>query len=109
MSLHAVPVLGAFHVTLTDIYLEGLDVEEAKTGLVLGPDGAFILLVEDLQVPHFYTTPTDTAPCDPIVENVQLAEHGRHNATVTFVGCVMAAAGPVFGSAGTCDQAKSAP
>ncbi|CAL5226835.1 g9699 [Coccomyxa viridis] len=44
-----VPVLGTFHVTLTDIYLEGLDVEEAKTGLVLGPDGAFILLVEDLQ------------------------------------------------------------
>ena len=54
MSLHAVPVLGAFHVTLTDIYLEGLDVEEAKTGLVLGPDGAFILLVEDLQVPHLH-------------------------------------------------------
>ena len=48
---HAVPVLGTFHVTLTDIYLEGLDVEEAKTGLVLGPDGAFVLLVENLQVP----------------------------------------------------------
>lgn len=46
----AVPVLGTFHVTLTDIYLEGLDVEETKTGLALGPDGAFILLVENLQV-----------------------------------------------------------
>ena len=44
------PVLGTFHVTLTDIYLEGLDVEEARTGLALGPDGAFTLHVEDLQV-----------------------------------------------------------
>jgi hypothetical protein len=43
-------VLGTFHVTLTDIYLESLDVEEAKTGLALGSDGAFILLVENLQV-----------------------------------------------------------
>ena len=44
------PVLGTFHVTLTDIYLEGLDVEEARTGLTLGSDGAFTLHVEDLQV-----------------------------------------------------------
>lgn len=51
-----VPVLGTFHVTLTDIYLEGLDVEEAKTGLVLGPDGIFVLLVENLQV-LFKTSP----------------------------------------------------
>ena len=46
----AVLLLGTFHVTLTDIYLEGLDVEEARTGLTLGSDGAFTLHVEDLQV-----------------------------------------------------------
>ncbi len=53
----AVPVLGTFHVTLTDIYLEGLDVEEARTGLALGSDGAFTLHVEDLQVYWFAKLP----------------------------------------------------
>ena len=59
--IYAVPVLGTFHVTLTDIYLEGLDVEEAKTGLALGPDGAFILLVENLQVLSIYIILTEAA------------------------------------------------
>ena len=66
----AVPVLGTFHVTLTDIYLEGLNVEAAKTGLVLGPDGAFILLVEDLRVLSSFIIPTDTAICNAIVKGM---------------------------------------
>lgn len=46
---HAVPVLGTFRVDLSDITLEGLDLSNTDTGLALGPDGAFLLAVRNLQ------------------------------------------------------------
>ena len=45
----AVPVLGQFRVDLSGITLEGLDLAEAKSGLALGPDGAFLLSVDQLK------------------------------------------------------------
>ena len=44
-----VPVLGQFRVDLSDILLEGLDLSEARSGLALGPDGAFLLTVDQLK------------------------------------------------------------
>ena len=47
--LRAVPVLGQFRVDLSNIVLEGLDLSEAESGLALGPDGAFLLTVDQLK------------------------------------------------------------
>ncbi|CAL8464093.1 g3628 [Coccomyxa elongata] len=44
-----VPVLGKFRVNLDDIQLDGLDLSDANTGLALGPDGAFLLTVDNLR------------------------------------------------------------
>ena len=73
----AVPVLGTFHVTLTDIYLEGLDVEEARTGLALGADGAFTLHVEDLQVCWLAQLPLPSPPAvDPAAKHLAIIKEG---------------------------------
>ena len=69
------PVLGTFHVTLTGIYLEGLDVEEARTGLALGPDGAFTLHVEDLQVYWLAELPLLSLPASsPAAEQLAIVK-----------------------------------
>ena len=43
-----IPVFGDFTIKLQDVKLDGLDLDQASTGISLGEDGSFVLLVSGL-------------------------------------------------------------